>query len=95
MTTYRSWAALAAVAVTATVLLARWWVSYRHSGARARRHNTGPPGGDRVGEPRPAMPDAASEHALREVEEHLSRHWERLRSLYPRHPDDTAHTDTQ
>jgi hypothetical protein len=36
------------------------------------------------------MPDAASEHALREVEEHLSRHWDRLRSLYPRHPDDTA-----
>ncbi|MFF6783843.1 hypothetical protein [Streptomyces sp. NPDC012510] len=90
MTAHRSWAALAAAAVTATVLLARWWMTSRHSAARARRHDTGPTGGDRVGELHPALPDAASEHALREVEEHLSRHWDRLRSLYPRHPDDTA-----
>jgi len=90
VTAHRSVAALTAAAVTAAVLLARWWASSRHSAGRAHRHKTGAAGDDRAGELHPAMPDSASDHALREAEEHLSRHWNRLRSLYPRHPDDTA-----
>ncbi|MEU9314113.1 hypothetical protein [Streptomyces sp. NPDC048256] len=91
MTARRSWAALAAATVTAA-LLARWWVSFRHSGDddRAHRHVTDPTGEDQTGELHTAMTDTASDHALREAEEHLSRQWNRLRSLYPRHPDDTA-----
>ncbi|MGX5185878.1 hypothetical protein ACWKT5_24450 [Streptomyces avermitilis] len=90
MTAHRSLAALAAAAVTAAVLLARWWVSSRHSADRAHRLDIEPTGDDRIGELHSAMPDAASDHTLREAEEHLSRPWNRLRSLYPPHPDDTA-----
>ncbi|MEU2587248.1 hypothetical protein ABZ612_30850 [Streptomyces avermitilis] len=73
----------------AKALLTRWWMTSRHRAERTRRHDTGPTPDDQIGELHPAMPDAASDHALREAEEHLSRHWNRLRSLYPRHPDDT------
>jgi hypothetical protein len=89
VTAHRSWAALAAA--TVTVLPARWWVSFRHSADDpAHRHDTDPTGDDRIGELHSAMPDTALDHALREAEEHLIRHWNRLLSLYPRHPDDTA-----
>ena len=91
MTAHRSSAALTAAAFTAAVLLARWWASSRHRADRAaHRHDPGIPGGDRAGEAGAALPDAVSDHALREAEELLSRQWNRLRSLYPGHPDDTA-----
>ncbi|GGX31567.1 hypothetical protein GCM10010383_72410 [Streptomyces lomondensis] len=60
MTAPRSWAALAAAAVTAAVLLARWWVSFRHSADdRAHRQDTDPTGDERIGELHSAMPDTA------------------------------------
>ncbi|MDQ0836044.1 hypothetical protein QF032_007888 [Streptomyces achromogenes] len=90
MTAHRSLAALTAAAVTAAVLLARWWVSSRPSANSAPRHETGPAEDDRISELHPALLDSASNHALREAEELLSRQWNRLWSLYPRHPDDTT-----
>ncbi|GAA3910006.1 hypothetical protein GCM10023084_72650 [Streptomyces lacrimifluminis] len=62
----------------------------RHTAGRAHRHETALAGDDRSGEFLSAMPDAASDHALREAEEHLSGHWNHPRSLYPSLPEDTA-----
>ncbi|MFI7504810.1 hypothetical protein ACIBVL_41335 [Streptomyces sp. NPDC049687] len=91
MTAHRSVLTLAAAAITAAVLLARWWMTSRSGAARPHRHPTGPTADDRAGDLPPALPDAAaSDPVLREAEELLSGQWNRLRSLYPPHPDDSA-----
>ncbi|MFE5143841.1 hypothetical protein ACFRDV_40545 [Streptomyces fagopyri] len=53
-------------------------------------HSVSPAGRDQVGELHSAMADAAPDHALREAEEHLSWHWNRLKSAG--HPSRTPVT---
>ena len=97
MAAHRDLHAIAGVALTATVLVARWWSVFRHrrrcgnpSAARApwRRtalHTSSPdPGGGRLAELHASMLDPTANSVLREANGHLDRYWEQLQPLYVR-----------
>lgn len=65
---------MATVAVTGTVLLARWWAT-----SRPRRQAPC----QCCIEGRAATLDPAGSRAVHEAEEHLKQWWTRLQSLYP------------
>jgi hypothetical protein len=85
--------ALTALFATAAILLARWRATVRARSAD-RPRACDPPRDDRPDRfDRPArsagQPDAGAQETLREIEQHLSRQWNRLHPLY-NHPDESS-----
>lgn len=108
MAAHREPHAITAVALTATVLAARWWSVSRHrrrygkaSAARGPWRRTAlrtprtDPGVDRLAELHVSMLDPAADQALRETDGHLNRYWEQLQPLYVRHEDESGASQSE
>ncbi|GGW51777.1 hypothetical protein GCM10010320_35900 [Streptomyces caelestis] len=90
--------AFTAAAVTACILLARWWATPRERRRHRirllflpwhRPHRNPSQRAARLGripKRQPQAPDPSAQRVVREAEQILSQQWNRLESLYVHHP---------
>ncbi len=93
MTAHPGLHAVTAAAVTAAVLVARWWAirnvrQEQHGASAARapwRRATPAAAADTPHERLAALHASLLDPALRETDAYLEQYWTKIRSLYPRH----------